>query len=115
MRFPGVIHWKQQQDEQLAPADHYIRRVIKIPESAQDEHEEDELSLDNSDVLRIVICMSREGSERLLKAQYLSSDISFKRVNDFYEFEIACIDRISNSSECLIFSQLVQPLMALLI
>ena len=55
--------------------------------------------------------MSREGSERLLNAQYLSSDISFKRINDFYEFEIACIDRISNTSEDS-FSQLCSALTA---
>lgn len=42
--------------------------------------------------------MTQEGSKRLLSAQYLQSDMAFKRVVGFYEFELAAVDRISNTS-----------------
>lgn len=42
--------------------------------------------------------MSKEGSQRLLKAQYVQSDIGFKRVVGFYEFELAGMDRDANTS-----------------
>jgi hypothetical protein len=95
----GAIYLKKQQDLHFATVDHYIRSIIEIPGDLQDIHDEDEApSSGASDVLRIIICMSKEGSERLLKAQYPSSDIAFKRVVGFYEFEMACMDRISNTS-----------------
>ena len=98
---PGAVHLKAQQDLHVPHAEHYIRKIIEITD-AQGEHDEDEpLAPGGSNILRIVVCMSPEGSKRLLKAQYLSSDISFKRVADFYEFELACIDRESNTSETL--------------
>ena len=65
-------------------------------------HEEDEPGpegLGNANGVRIVICMTREGSQRLLQAQYLQSDMAFKRVVGFHEFELAAIDRISNTSK----------------
>jgi hypothetical protein len=95
----GAIYIKKQQDLHFATVDHYIRSVIEIPGDHQDIHDEDEApSSGASNVLRIIICMSKEGSEHLLKAQYPSSDIAFKRVVGFYEFEMACMDRISNTS-----------------
>jgi hypothetical protein len=42
--------------------------------------------------------MSEEGSKRLLRAQYVQSDIAFKRVVGFYEFELAAMDRDANTS-----------------
>jgi len=76
---------------------HYIRRVIVMMGHPADE--EDEPESDAASGVRIVVCMSRDGSERLLRAQYLQSDMAFKRVVGFYEFELAAIDRPSNSSE----------------
>jgi hypothetical protein len=43
--------------------------------------------------------MSQEGSERLMSARYLQSDMAFKRVVGFYEFELAAVDRINNTSK----------------
>lgn len=37
---------------------------------------------------RVVVCMLREASRQLLQAQYLQSDIAFKRVVGFQEFEL---------------------------
>jgi hypothetical protein len=41
--------------------------------------------------LRIIICMSPIGSERLKKSQYIQSDIGFRRIEGFMEFEMAAI------------------------
>lgn len=48
---------------------------------------------------RIVICMSPVQSSRLRKAQYLQSDIAFKRVVGFKEFELGGLDRESKNCE----------------
>ena len=50
---------------------------------------------------QIVICMSPTQSRRLLKAQYLQSDIAFKRVTGFKEFELGGLDRESKNCKCL--------------
>ena len=42
--------------------------------------------------------MSPEGSRRIAKAQYVQSDIGFKRVVGFHEFELASFDRDENTS-----------------
>jgi hypothetical protein len=63
-------------------------------------HEEDESRPEGDiDGIRIVICMTREGSQRLLHAQYLQSDMAFKHVVGFHEFELATMYRISNTSK----------------
>jgi hypothetical protein len=50
-------------------------------------HDEDDC-VETGESLRMIICMSRESSRQLLAAQYLQSDIAFKRVAGFLEFEI---------------------------
>ena len=45
------------------------------------------------DLLRIIICMTQESSHRILRAQFLQSDIAFKRVAGFLEFEVGGLDR----------------------
>ena len=92
---------KRQQDENSSPEDHYIRRMLEIEEESDGGHEgwdRDSNSAECNKNLRIIICMSRAGSERLLRAQYLQSDVAFKRIVGFYEFELACIDRDANTS-----------------
>ena len=49
-----------------------------------------------SETVRIVICMTREQSRRLLRAKYLQSDIAFKRVAGFKEFELGSWDEENN-------------------
>jgi hypothetical protein len=62
-------------------------------------HEEDDpVLVGEGDEVQIIICMTQEASERLLAAQYLQSDMAFKRIVGFYEFELAAVDRISNTS-----------------
>ena len=101
MIFPGAIHLKAQQDLHVPHAEHYIRKIVEITDMRAEHDEDEPLAPGSSNILRIVVCMSPEGSKRLLKAQYPSSDISFKRVANFYEFELACIDWESNTSEML--------------
>lgn len=48
--------------------------------------------------LRIVVCMSKESSRRLLRAQYVQSDIGFKRVIGFQEFELGGFDQEAQMS-----------------
>lgn len=90
---------KQQQDEQMDPNDHYIRRVIEIAADSMEGYESDEPPTGKDNTVRIVICMSKEGSERLVNAQYPQSDIAFKRVAGYYEFELASVDRDANTSK----------------
>jgi hypothetical protein len=93
----GVVHLKEIQDESPPIEAHYIRHIIFMTELECSLHEEDESESRPEDVdgVRIVICMTREGSQRLLQAQYLQSDMAFKHVVGFHEFELATIDRIS--------------------
>ncbi|KAF8058004.1 hypothetical protein FPV67DRAFT_1722388 [Lyophyllum atratum] len=102
----GLLHLKRVQDETLRPEDHYIRKAFAIEGDTMAVHEEDDhqVSGDSQDV-RFVICMTKEASQRLQDAQYVQSDIGFKRVVGFYEFELACFDRIRNMSVvfCRIF------------
>ena len=61
--------------------------------------EDDPVTADgNSSDVYIVICMTNEGSWRLREAQYIQSDMAFKRVVDYFEFEMATVDRINNTS-----------------
>ncbi|KAJ6531648.1 hypothetical protein DFH09DRAFT_1263868 [Mycena vulgaris] len=95
----GVLHRKQVQDEQIDPSHHYIRTILDLDDDSLTEHEEDEPAIQtNNKRTRIIICMSPEGSRRLLRAQYLQSDIGFKRIVGFLEFELACMDRDANTS-----------------
>jgi hypothetical protein len=76
--------------------------MILVTDSELITHEEDELEPvlagEDLDAVRILICMTREGSKRLLGAQYIQSDMAFKRIVGFYEFELAAVDQISNTS-----------------
>ncbi|KAJ3916503.1 hypothetical protein F5877DRAFT_46476 [Lentinula edodes] len=110
MRFPEGTGWKgkstrsfhTQQDSSLEPDAHYIRAVIEIPITELQLDEDDLVEDQPGEValqpLRIAICMTLEASRRFVKTQYLQSDIGFKRIVGFYEFEVASIDRYSNTS-----------------
>jgi hypothetical protein len=98
----GAVQLKKTQDDSLPIEMHYIRKIILMTDSELITHEEDDsepvLAGEDSDAVRIIICMTQEGSKRLLGAQYLQSDMAFKRIVGFYEFELAAVDRISNTS-----------------
>lgn len=96
----GVVRLKQAQDSELPIDKHYIRSMIEIDSHAVVQHDEDDFGGGGlASPLRMIVCMSKSGSQRLLRAQYLQSDIGFKRVVGFYEFELAAMDRDANTSK----------------
>lgn len=103
----GLLHIKQQQDSQLHSDEHYIRSMLEIPLEDLQQHDEDlyaDESLSRDEPLRIAICMTKSASHRFVSAQYLQSDIAFKRIVGFYEFEIAFVDEYLNTSKHVQFS-----------
>jgi hypothetical protein len=101
MYFLGVLNLKAHHD-QLSKETHYIRRVLLIPMGEQPEDEdEDEDELPKGDgILCIIICMTPEASRRLISSgRYLQSDIAFRRITGFKEFEVAGMERDTNTSE----------------
>jgi hypothetical protein len=97
----GVLRLKEWQDSHLKAEEHYIRKIIDIPDFPTDEFDaESPLSASGTiqSSLKIIICMSPTGSERLLNAQYIQSDIAFRRIEQFLEFELAAMDRLANTS-----------------
>ncbi|KZP25255.1 hypothetical protein FIBSPDRAFT_909652 [Athelia psychrophila] len=90
--FPFGTGWKDMAQ--------YIRYTAETPLNGLPVYDEDDP--DHSDpsdtamMLRIIICMSPESSRRLAAAQYLQSDIAFKRVSGFLEFKIGGLDRNAN-------------------
>ncbi|KAG6818451.1 hypothetical protein H0H93_004834 [Arthromyces matolae] len=95
----GVKRYKELEDTTLAPKDIYIRKIIELPAASFPTYAEDEpVKAGQDNKVQMVICMSKEGSRRLTNAQYLQSDIGFKRVVGFYKFELACLDRDANTS-----------------
>ncbi|KAJ6450017.1 hypothetical protein C8R47DRAFT_1230425 [Mycena vitilis] len=94
----GVKYLKTIQDRDVPAHEHYIRVVLEIPNESLDHHEEDDDAPTSSKTTRIIICMTPDSSKRLQQAQYLQSDIGFKRIVGFDEFEIAAMDRDANKS-----------------
>lgn len=106
---------KQEQDKHLLPGDAYIRYMEELPALGmgddpddEDEDEDGETSGDSAP-FRIAICMTKEGSLRLLKAKFLQSDIAFRRVVGFKEFELGALERDSRTSkfDFLLISRLI--------
>ncbi|KAK7013858.1 hypothetical protein R3P38DRAFT_3322433 [Favolaschia claudopus] len=98
----GVSRLKEWQDTNLEPDEHYIRKIMEVPDLPVDEFDADHDSPLTSEfpatTLQIIICMSLTGSERLLNAQYIQSDIAFSRIEEFLELEMAAMDRVANTS-----------------
>ena len=96
--FLGLLDMKKCQDEELSADEVYIRYAADLPSSLSSIiHDEDELA-DPRNPIRIVVCMSKESSRRLLEAQFLQSDIGFKRIVGFQEFELGGRDFTSRTS-----------------
>ncbi|KAJ6600477.1 hypothetical protein DFH09DRAFT_1070271 [Mycena vulgaris] len=95
----GILHLNEVQSISRPLKDHYIRRMVDIDADGFESHEEDDpIALSESRRLRFIVCMTVEGSERLLKAQYVQSDIGFRRVVGFYEFELGAWERDPTTS-----------------
>ncbi|KAJ7860589.1 hypothetical protein B0H14DRAFT_3445994 [Mycena olivaceomarginata] len=96
----GVQHLKKLQDAKLPAHLHYIRLMLEIDDATLPAHDEDDDDTPPSSdkKTRIIICMAPDSSARLQQAQCLQSDIGFKRIVGFDEFEIASMDRDANTS-----------------
>ena len=82
----------------------YIHFAMELSHLESVIHEEDEPKEEGGDVLQVVICMSPESSYCLLEAQFLQSDIGFKRIVGFMEFELGGRDGCSHTSELTLSS-----------
>ncbi|KAJ7913928.1 hypothetical protein B0H13DRAFT_1612047 [Mycena leptocephala] len=95
----GILHLKRQQDDTLPSHQRYIRVILELDNATLPAHDEDDDQPPTTDKkTRIIVCMAPDSSARLCKAQYLESDIGFKRIVGFDEFEIAGMDRNANTS-----------------
>jgi len=83
----------------LPSSERYIRTILELPDPADQPSNDEDNSEASEENLRIVVCMSPEGSARLLRAQYIQSDIAFRRVVGYQEFELATFDRDANTSK----------------
>ncbi|KAJ7481504.1 hypothetical protein FB451DRAFT_1170708 [Mycena latifolia] len=101
----GVLRLQQLQDQrledqELPPEDRYIRLVLELDDGDLPVHEEDDPALPGQKKTRIIICMSPDNSRRLQKTgAYIQSDIGFKHIVGFDEFELAAMDRDANTSK----------------
>ncbi|KAJ7792606.1 hypothetical protein B0H14DRAFT_2930185 [Mycena olivaceomarginata] len=96
----GVVYLKARQDEQLPKEKHYIRRVlaIEMDPSHEDDDDDEIREIAKDGRLRIIICMTPEASRRLISSgRYLQSDIAFRRIVGFKEFEVAGMERDANT------------------
>ncbi|TDL21177.1 hypothetical protein BD410DRAFT_724512 [Rickenella mellea] len=81
----GLLNLKRSEDETLKVEDQYIRVLIEEKPDAED-----------SKPLRFVVCMTPSSSRRLVLAQFIQSDISFKRAPGYLEFELVGWDHQKN-------------------
>ena len=91
-----MLHLKAQQDSSTSEGP-YIRFIAEFPELGFSQDDDGDEDMDN-EPLRIAVCMSQSSSARLLRAHYLQSDIGFKRIVGFKEFELGGLDENSSTS-----------------
>ncbi|KAF9059072.1 hypothetical protein BDP27DRAFT_1371886 [Rhodocollybia butyracea] len=98
----GVLHLKKEQDLRLLPSQRYIRFAEEMRLDQQVDNPEDFDVLgqcDDSNTFCLIICVKAENSMRLVKdARHKQSDISFKHVAGWLEFELGGYDRVNQCS-----------------
>lgn len=102
--FQGLLDLKKKQDLSGRSEDAYIRYAEELPLSSFSTHDDVDRYIDEAhaashalDTVRIVVCMTPSQSRRLANAQHVQSDIGFKRVTNYLEFELGGFDRVSGS------------------
>lgn len=95
---------KAEQDRTLPADEIYIRRALEYKNlDSSDSTDLEEASSDISGtIFRVIVCMLPQASHALLHAQCLQSDIAFKRVVGFEEFELGALDLVSRTSQYII-------------
>lgn len=72
----------------------------EYPSLTQVREEEDQNESRISEApLRVIVCMLKENSHRFLNEKYIQSDIGFKRIVGWKEFELGARDSITRISE----------------
>ena len=95
---------KKCQDEELSADEAYICYTADLLSSLGNIiHDKDELA-DSQNHNKIIVCMSKKSSQQLVNNQFLQSDISFKCIVGFHEFELGGRDFTSHTSVWQIFS-----------
>lgn len=94
----GIINLKRQQDENLPEGERYIRYIAEFPALGQLMSSDVDDTDDARTPFRIIICMSKQNSIRLSSAHYVQSDIGFKRIAGYQEFELGGLDQFSRIS-----------------
>src|ERR1700723_2397177 len=86
----GLMHWRDLEEMRSAPEDIYIHYMAELSRDRLDMEglADEDIGLEDSEPIRVVICMNRLQSHRLVKARFIQSDIAFKRVTGFKEFEL---------------------------
>ncbi|KAJ6580688.1 hypothetical protein B0H19DRAFT_1328776 [Mycena capillaripes] len=96
-----------QQNIERPLKDRYICCVVDLDADLFSAHPEDEPNLmARSNCLRFIVCMGWEGSDRLQKCQYVQSDIGFKRVVGFYEFELGGWEHDAHTFSAVVFCRI---------
>ncbi|KAL0057790.1 hypothetical protein AAF712_015556 [Marasmius tenuissimus] len=100
-RFPDGTGWQgllrlKASEENLPALERYIRYAEQMVLTDDEE-------VSTSEPSRLIICVLARNSQHLVQdAQYIQSDISFKRVTGWLEFELGGFDRSGNSSVCYV-------------
>ena len=88
------------QDKTLEPDHQYIRRMKEFSLEGVDINEDDDpedCDGGAGNIICVIVCMTPVNSQRLLRAQFVESDIAFKRVSGFLEFKIGGLENGSRT------------------
>ncbi|PBK69410.1 hypothetical protein ARMSODRAFT_1018827 [Armillaria solidipes] len=92
----GIKYLFDLQNRTVPPHEHYIRHMEEVSWERLNDPSPGPLA-DHHDTFRLIICMSPSRSHDLLCAQYVESDISFKRVAGYKEFELVAFDTVAKT------------------
>ena len=85
------------QDKKLSVNKVYIHYAAELHSSLSNIiYDEDEVT-DTKTPIYIIVCMNKESSQRLLDTQFVRSDIRFKCIVGFQEFELGGRDFTSQT------------------
>ncbi|KAJ3964422.1 hypothetical protein EV361DRAFT_812152, partial [Lentinula raphanica] len=102
--FPVGTGWEGKQkviqDKERPLGERYIRLMeeVSLPDMRKIANDEDDEDEGEESKFRIVICMFPQRSHDLLKARFIQSDISYKRVAGFKELELVGWDEQSKTT-----------------
>ncbi|KAK0437715.1 uncharacterized protein EV420DRAFT_1280541 [Desarmillaria tabescens] len=102
MQYPNGTGWNgiksllDIQNRTVPSKEHYIRHIEEMPWESLNDPDPGPLADDHGS-FRLILCMSPSCSHDLLHAEYVESDISFKRVAGYKEFKLVGFDYIAKT------------------